>query len=133
MLNYLKQFLSTYGVEMSPVIAPLIFLVGLFILRKFLMLFITLPLKGVEKKERKKLRKIYHEKSLYGWIFWFLSWVTLIVAYYELLTQIMLNEWIVWAVAGTFFLLGLTLHYLAYGQAAIQLIEEKRTSIPSVS
>jgi quinol-cytochrome oxidoreductase complex cytochrome b subunit len=133
MLNLLKQFLSTYQMEMSPIIAPLIFFIFLFIMRSLLVSFVTSPLRHMDKEMKRTLKKGYKERSFLGWIFWFLAWAILIVAYYGAMPEILKNEIAVWTLCGVSLLISVSFHYLAYALSAMQSLQEKKPSIPIVS
>jgi hypothetical protein len=133
MLSLFKGFLGTYGLETSPLVAPLVFFLALFILRMIFISLVTNSIRNIDKEDRKKLRKNYKQRSFIGWLFLFAALVILIVAYYDTLPDILDDEALVWILTGTSFLLSLTLHFWAYAQAAIQTLQEKRSSIPIVS
>ena len=133
MLDLLRNTLSYYQLEANPFVAPAILFVILLLARFTFFFAASQNLKNLAKDIRKQVKRHFHERSLLGWFFWTASWLVLICGYFDFFPAPFNQELILWLSAATLFFAGLSLHFLAYVQAAIQALIEHKSNIPLVS
>jgi hypothetical protein len=126
MLKLLKDFLAQYQLDASPLVAPILFLILLFLLRWILVALATSQVKNLVKEDRKLIHKHFRQRAGIGWLLWFTAWILLVMAYFEMLPPLLQEKMYLWPAVGILFLISLSLHFLAYAQSAIQTLNEKK-------